>query len=168
MCLRLHYSAVTLSRPRWHGASQPAAALRLPNPRLALLPSKWHVYRMCAPPPSPLQIDVVEVNLQSSAQRLSSSVAKTESLKNVLDCLPSQGELLPIKGRTATSVPPLTVTNGDFDSAEVVSCPPLKFSSKFKWTSARGDPRVGSKFLAACLSAKESFTSTLTSEPAIQ
>lgn len=57
MCLRLHYSAVTLRRRRWHGALQPVAALWLPKPRLTLLLSKWHVYRMCAP----LQIDVVEV-----------------------------------------------------------------------------------------------------------
>lgn len=71
MRLRLHYSAVTLSRLRWHGAPQPAAALWLPNPRLTLLLSKWHVYRMCAP----LQIDVVEVNLQLPAHCLSSSIA---------------------------------------------------------------------------------------------
>lgn len=82
-----------------------------------------------------------------------------------------------IKRRTVTTVPPSSVTNGNVEiqggiqlqlRADIWVVTLKRSSPLSKWTFIRGDPQVVSMFMAACLSAKDSFTSTLTSEPAIQ
>lgn len=80
-------------------------------------------------------------------------------------------ENMMIKGHILTSVPPSIVTNGNAEiTTQLQLCSEYKLNSNLLMPTQHldGTAQAVNMVVAACLSAKENFTSRLTSEPAIQ